>query len=110
MAVSAIFINNANQMTSRSFVYFRVFSTRAPCVKYRFFLKTLKFQCTLSDQTKIHKTWPDCLSKNTTELLEYQRRVVLMSKFLKRVMTLSGDKRQLLEHCFDLILFLLPYD
>ena len=42
----------------------------------KLFLKILNFQCTLSEQTKKHKTWPYCLSKSTPELLKYWRPMI----------------------------------
>ena len=72
-----VFVNGVNEMC----VGYNMSCTYRSCVEFRF-LKTLKFECTLTDQTKKHKH--DRIvyrKKKTTELLEYWKYVVAMSIF-----------------------------
>ena len=43
--------------------------------------------CSFKISKKGHKTWPDCLSKNTPELLKCWKPVVAVSKFPKKAIT-----------------------
>lgn len=67
-------------------VSFLIFRTCNSCIEVRF-LKTLTFQFTLSDPTKNNLTGPNCLSKNTSELLECRNFIVAICDFQKRAIT-----------------------
>ena len=90
LSANLIKIFTTNGFTSSQMgwhVYFLFFSTCTSCVKYRI-LKTHKFQFTLIDQIKNHKTSPDCLSKNMHKLLEYWGQVIAMSNVHRRALTM----------------------